>query len=260
MRFAHIFFLLVFIACNAYGQSIAELKAKGKKLIAENNFKEGISYYEQAAKLGDAEAQYNYAFALEAGGAEVKDVKLANEWFLKSAQQNYPEAELKLAYNYGTGNGLPQDYKQAFYWTHRCAEQGDPECMYNIISCYQEGLGTQKNTDSMIYWLVALATSPNPDMLQKSQRVTMGRLHLAYMYKEGKVLSRNPIKSLCWFLIYNEHKTDISVGEQQVHIGVIEELTSEMSESEQKQARTDAETILGHPLTQFDKLYKTVIL
>jgi len=260
MKIASLLLLVLFTNISTHAQSIAELKAKGKKQIAEGNFKEGIFSYEQAAKMGDAEAQYNYAFALEAGGAEVKDVKLANEWFLKSALQKYPEAELKLAYNYGTGTGLPQDYKQAFYWSHRCAEQGDPECMYNIISCYQEGLGTEKNTDSMIYWLVTLATSPNPDLLQKSQRVTMGRLHLAYMYKEGKVLQKNPMKSLCWFLIYNEHKTDVSVGEQQVHIGVIEELVQDMSLSEQKEAREDAEKILGHPLTQFDKLYKAVML
>lgn len=260
MKIASLLLLTSITVATTHAQSIAELKAKGKKLIAEGNFKEGIFSYEQAAKMGDAEAQYNYAFALEAGGAEVKDIKLANEWFLKSAQQNYPEAELKLAYNYGTGNGLPQDYKQAFYWSHRCAEQGDPECIYNIISCYQEGLGTEKNADSMIYWLVTLATSPTQDLLQKSQRVTMGRLHLAYMYKEGKTLQKNPIKSLCWFLVYNEHKTDVSVGEQQMHIGVIEELAKDMSSSEQKEARDEAEKILGHPLTQFDNLYKPVIL
>lgn len=67
---------------------------------------------EQAAKQGDAKAQFGLGLMYDRGIGVKKDNFKAVEWYTKAANQGYAKAQSNLASMYVTGEGVPLDYKQ----------------------------------------------------------------------------------------------------------------------------------------------------
>src|SRR4030095_11829117 len=172
-------------------------------------------------------------------GIEVpQDDQLANQWFLKSAEQGWKDAQFKIAYSYDTGRGFPQDYQKAFYWSLKCAEQNDPQCMFYVVGAYKEGRGINKDIDKMLFWATKLALLENPEDLALSGKITSARANLAYLYRDGEAVPQDKIKSYVWFLIYNEGKRDFSIADQQKNIEAIQKLEEGLTETDKKKSKT----------------------
>ena len=58
----------------------------------EHSYERAIEYYEQAAQLGHAEAQYNLGFMYATGKGVTKDELKAKEWWTASAEQGDEKA------------------------------------------------------------------------------------------------------------------------------------------------------------------------
>lgn len=70
-------------------------------------------------------AQYNLAEEYLNGRNIKQDQNLANDWYLKSAENGDMSAQLKLGSLYLDGNlGLPQDINKAKAWLKKAADQG----------------------------------------------------------------------------------------------------------------------------------------
>jgi len=59
----------------------------------KKNMQRAINWYLKAAKLGDALAQYNLAYAFFTGDGVKADISSASKWASEAAKQNLPEAE-----------------------------------------------------------------------------------------------------------------------------------------------------------------------
>ncbi len=233
-----------------------DLNKKSQEYILKKDFKNALPLLKKAANLGNPEAQYNYGVFYQQGIEVPQDDRLANQWFIKSAEQGWKDAQFKIAYSYGTGRGVPQDFQKAFFWSLKCAEQNDPECMFNVVGAYQDGKGIDKNIDKMLAWATKLALLENPEDLLLSGQITSARANLAYMYRDGKNVPQDKIKSYAWFLIYNESKIDFSIVDQQKNIEAIKKLEEGLTETDKAKSKTEAEKLLGKKLKNLNNLHK----
>ena len=249
----------IFVSINCQGQRADELNKQAKDFLSKNDFKNAVPLLKKAAEAGNAEAEYNYGVSFQQGIEVAQDDKIANEWFLKSAKQDWRDAQFKVAYNYQKGRGCGVDYKESFYWSLKCAQQNDPDCMFNVVSCYLQGFGTDKNMDSMLMWAIRLGSLPDVENLAQSSNITSARLNIARMYRDGDKVEKDLMKSYMWFLIYNESKRDFSWSEQQKNIDEIMELEKNLTKKGKNEASKAAGKQIGRPLKNLDNLYKPEI-
>src|SRR4029453_14892042 len=112
--------LIVAICCSPFvawsqTETAKDLNKKSQEYILKKDFKNALLLVKKAAMMGNPEAQYNYGVFYRQGIEVPQDDQLANQWFLKSAEQGWKDAQFKIAYSYDTGRGFPQDYQKAFY-------------------------------------------------------------------------------------------------------------------------------------------------
>jgi eukaryotic-like serine/threonine-protein kinase len=146
-------------------------------------------YLEQAARNGDAQAQFRMGARYDAGVGTTKNPTLAAEMYLKAAQSGMTEAypiiatklevglgkplnlaeaarwyeeaakagdlpsELKIAGWYALGRGVRKQEATAARWYERAAEQGSPAAMYEIGIRYLDGRGVEKSRETGLGWL-----------------------------------------------------------------------------------------------------------
>jgi TPR repeat protein len=154
------------------------------------------------------------------------------------------------------GKGAIQSNEKAFEYALKCANNNDITCMFNVVGAYQDGLGTVKDLEKMLEWAIKIAKLPNQENLLKSGKITSARLNLAYMYRDGRNVEIDLIKSYSWFLIYNESKKDFSILQQESVINEIKNLEKKLTKKQIKNAKKHAEQILERPLLNFSKLYE----
>lgn len=240
-----------------FGDASIEINKSAKVYLQKQDFKMAIPLLQKAAKLNNAESQYNLGVSYE-NGIEVKqNMKEAIYWYLKSAEQNWNDALYRMMLIYANGNGVKKDLKKAFSYALQCANYNDATCMFNVISSYKDGLGTDKDSSKMFEWAIKLGTLKNPLNLYKSGRITSARLNLAYMYRDGIETKSDIFKSYVWFLIYNEYKKDFGYLQQESVIEEIKKVEREISNLDK--AKKEAERILKRPLKNLSKLYTAEI-
>ncbi len=249
-------YLWMLIMFTAGAQTPDSLVGKAKELIEKKDYTSAFPLLKKAAEAGSLDAQYNLGIFYENAFGTIKNDSAAAYWFLKAARQGAAEAQFKVAYAYQMGVGLPKDVNKSFFWAQKCAWQGNPECMFNVIGCYVEGLGVAKNTDSMFVWAVRLALMENTDNIPShGMKITSARANLALMYQDGKMVRKDPAVSYMWYLIFNESKKDLALGEQQKNIELIKDLEKGLSQAEKDKAKENAEKLLGRKLANFANLY-----
>lgn len=242
-----------------FGQNANELNKQSKTLIEQGKYKKALSILEKAAKLGNAEAQYNLGFLLQSGGGGEKQPKEAIKWLKKSAQSKFNDAYYALMMAYGNGVGVEQNSGIAFSYAMKCAQNNDPTCMWNVVNCYISGNGVKQDTSQFKIWLIRLAKLPNPENLVQSGYITSARLQLAHFYRDGKYFTKDLYKSYLWYLIYNESKVDFSILQQNKATEEIEELEKHLDKKEIKSAPIDAEKLLGRKLTKIADLHQDTL-
>ena len=250
------FLLLTLLSINVFAQNADELNDLSKKLIEQDKFEEAIPVLEEAAKLGNAESQYNLGYSYRAGAGVEQNIEKAIYWFSKSADQGFNDGLYQMMMAYGNGDGVEQDYNKAFEFGLKCAENGDGTCMWNVVNCYYSGMGAEKNMDKMLEWATRLGKLENPEDLAKSGYISSVRLQLAQMYRDGIDLEEDLFKSYQWFLIYNEFKKDFSYIRQQQIVKEIQELETKLTSDQKANGQKNAENLLGRPLRNIENLYQ----
>ena len=107
-----------------YPQAITRLGwlAENGKYLKKDIFQAAL-WYEKAAKLGYAEAQFNLAALRDEQG----DYRTAAQWYEKAAMQNHDKSLYNLAALYQDGKGVPQNSQKAQDLLKRAAKLGLPE-------------------------------------------------------------------------------------------------------------------------------------
>jgi TPR repeat protein len=70
----------------------------------------------EAAKSGNADAQYNLGIMHLNGKGVKTDALEGKKWLTRAADQGHTKAQYCLGVMYSTGTGVPQDMDEAFRW------------------------------------------------------------------------------------------------------------------------------------------------
>ena len=232
-----------------------ELNERSKELLAKKKYAKAWPLLKDAARMGNAEAQYNLGHAYETGDFIRQSLTTSTEWYAKSAEQGYTDAIYKMMLANRYGLGIEADPEKAFAFAERCAMEGNIDCMHHLVGCYQEGWATDKDPSKMVEWAILLAKKDNPEDYKQSGHITEARLNLAYWYRDGAYVEEDYFKSYIWFLLYNESKKDLSFFKQRSIIKEIRSIENTLDAGEVLQARVEAEKILGRPLNKADRLF-----
>lgn len=135
---------------------------KGDSLYRQGNFEEAAISYLISANEGNAEAQFDIAYAYFNGEGIERDYASAAMWFKRSARQNYAKAQYNLAYCYMNGRGVPRDYDKAFDLLHQSANNNYKRAQLTLADCYANGILVEQNEKESQKWM-AMAANLQPE-------------------------------------------------------------------------------------------------
>ncbi len=135
---------------------------KGDSLYRQGNFEEAAIAYLISANEGNAEAQFDIAYAYFNGEGIERDYASAVMWFKRSARQNYAKAQYNLAYCYMNGRGVPRDYDKAFDLLHQSANNNYKRAQLTLADCYANGILVEQNEKESQKWM-AMAANLQPE-------------------------------------------------------------------------------------------------
>ena len=107
-----------------------------------------VQQLEQAAKSGQAPAQFFLGSRYKNGQGVKQDPKEAFTWFKKAADQGIPSAQLNIGQMYANGVGVKQDLNAAKTYLMKAAKQGDNRASYNLAMLEERN----KNYTSAYQW------------------------------------------------------------------------------------------------------------
>lgn len=138
---------------------------KGDSLYRQGNFEEAAIAYLISANEGNAEAQFDIAYAYFNGEGIERDYASAAMWFKRSARQNYAKAQYNLAYCYMNGRGVPRDYDKASDLLHQSANNNYKRAQLTLADCYANGILVEQNEKESQKWM-AMAANLQPEQPQ----------------------------------------------------------------------------------------------
>ena len=195
-------------------QMIVKSESENKQKLSE------LASLEEAAKKGDAEAQYKlvymyvgrnkqkaFSWASRAahqgspqgmaalgelyyrGIGTDRNLDKAKEWLAKGAEQGAPAAQYNLGFLYEQGEGVEKNAQQAAIWYRKAAEQGFPAAQDKLGICYLEGLGVRKDEKEALVWLHKAARQGN----------STAQYNLGVLHEKGKGTDQDLQQAAAWF-------------------------------------------------------------
>jgi hypothetical protein len=140
----------------------------------------------QAAKQGDAKAQFAMAAISYEGWGVPKNEEQAFEWMTKSANQGFVDAQFGLGLMYESGIGVRIDNEQAVEWYQKAADQGFARAQFNLGTMYSSGLGVEKNPILAYQWFF-LAASQGDENAQQEQTSLRQQLSLSEVNEANRL-------------------------------------------------------------------------
>lgn len=134
---------------------------QGERLWGMEDYKNAVSCFAEAARLGHAPSQNRLASAYAGGRGVAADKNEAFVWRKKAAEQGNAAAQCVLGTAYQKGDGVAKDEAKAFYWYQKAAQGGDAVGQYNLGYAYEKGIGVTKDEGKALYWYQKAAEQGN---------------------------------------------------------------------------------------------------
>jgi TPR repeat protein len=147
--------------------------ARGKEHFEKKDYKEAIHWYQRAANLGLAEAQYHLGRMHDKGFGTKQDFDESIKWYRKAAEQGNADGQFNLGYAYANGEGVAKNLTESAKWFGKAAEHGDADAQYNLGWLYDKG----KNFTEAEKWYKKAADQNNPSAL----------VNLGVLYEYGNI-------------------------------------------------------------------------
>ena len=174
--------------------------SQGGDGVSKNTAK-AIDWYQKAAALGNADAQYalglcyaelglwNAGLSMtDCANAVPKDDAKADEWLQKAAVQGLARAQYSLGQRYRLGEGVPQDAGRAFEWTKSAAIQGMPNAQAWLGVAYQAGDGVPADFAKAAKWYQKAAV----------QGYMPAQFMLSGLYESGWGVPQDTVLAYAW--------------------------------------------------------------
>lgn len=204
---------------NSYSQQeVDTLFKKAEALFDEDKPEEAYKILKQLAEQGDAKSQNSLGNGYQHGFWGETDLKQAEYWYRKAADQNYvkgihnlgmleflqgnykqalPFFEKGASLNnaasinllgtyYSEGIVFQQDYKKALEYFSKAVDQNNRDAEFNIGQAYYYGHGVEKDYDKAFAWYVKSA----------NQDYSLAQIQLADMYFSGEAVPKNVNKAI----------------------------------------------------------------
>ena len=126
------------------GDNVDDIKDKTTKLNEKAMALAG-RVYEEAAKNGKMEAQFNCGAMYDRGEGTTKNGAKALYWYEKAAEQGSIDAQLNCGVMYYYGTGTKKNNIKALNWYEKAAGNGCIRAQYNCAMMYYYGEGTAKD-------------------------------------------------------------------------------------------------------------------
>lgn len=150
---------------------VALADAYFKGTLVPRDEQKAYYWYQKAANLGSARAQFYMAYFSKTGKFFEQNYPAAFGWYLKSAEQGYVDAQYFVGYYYEKGRGIKQDFKRSFYWYARAANQGDGVSQYRLGYDYYKGVGTPKDIMKSYFWTLLAVKNDIGGALSLKQQI-----------------------------------------------------------------------------------------
>lgn len=152
----------------------------------ERDEEEAVRYWQQAAKLGNVNAQYALGkFWLDTG---IGDVRQAAEWLEKASDAGNTSAQYVLAKLYLEGRLGEKDAEKAGELFQKAAEQGNGFAAYRLGRLYLEGEDVPKDMVAAVRWLIEAA----------EQDLPFAQYTLGCLYLKGEEIPKDTEKAVVW--------------------------------------------------------------
>ena len=115
----------------------------------------GASWYERAADLGNAGAQYNLGIFYRDGTGVEQDLAEALRRFRQAAEQGDAAAQCAIGQAYHFGHGVPFDFERAAHYFRLAVKGGDASAMTSLGVCYCNGEGVPRSFPTARAWLLS---------------------------------------------------------------------------------------------------------
>lgn len=149
----------------------------GDRLMGKNpgaagsDMKAAVHWYEMAADLGYAPAQYRLGNAYEKGLGVTRDVDTAKTWYQLAAEQGNASAMHNLAVLYATAVDGKSDMDSAARWFLEAADLGVKDSQVNLGILSARGEGVPQDLAESYKWLSLAAEAGDTDAAAKRDEV-----------------------------------------------------------------------------------------
>ena len=176
-------FLIAYMPFPTYSEesSMAEKWfSLGNELIVGENgkpkdYEKAFDYYEKAAKMNHAFAQYNLGIMYLNGFGCTVNKEKAISWLTKAAEQNDADAQYLLGVIYRDGVDGEKHPKIAVEWFRKAANNGCIDAQYNLGVMYRDGFDDTINYHEAIKWFQKAA-----DQGDAEAQINLGRMLLEF--------------------------------------------------------------------------------
>jgi hypothetical protein len=173
------------------GMSAADAVTNGDKAWNAKNYDDALTFYRQAAALGDAAGQNGVGTLYYFGrGGLSQDYGQAMKWFQLAAAQGNQEAQNSIGNLYDNGYGVPVDYGQAMKWYLLSANQGNSSGQSNVGSLYANGNGVPVDYAEAMRWF----------QLAAAQGDATGEGWIGYLYANGDGVAQDLEQARAWYI------------------------------------------------------------
>jgi TPR repeat protein len=193
------------------------------ELFEQGRFAEAVAIWEELAKKGNPEAQFNLSIMYADGRGVEPDSIQADYWNDRALKSGYPPAQhnhalgllarkeekaaialLEKAANsgfapsqytlgkmYSYGLGVAETPARAFEFIRLAALSGLPEAQYNLGKIYRDGYGTTADEDASLTWFERAARQGHGKAQAK----------LAARYGRGEGVAHDDVEALKWAIL-----------------------------------------------------------
>jgi localization factor PodJL len=133
----------------------------------KTDMKTAAKWYERAAELGLAPAQYRIGNLYEKGNGVARDLAKAKTWYQMAAEQGNASAMHNLAVLFATGADGTTDNNSAARWFGQAAELGVKDSQFNLGILSARGVGMPQNLEESYKWFALVAKTGDRDAAAK---------------------------------------------------------------------------------------------
>ena len=126
-----------------------------------------VAWYERAADLGLAPAQYRLGSIYEKGLGVPRDLAKAQDWYRRAADAGNVKAMHNLAVLYAEGAGGEPDLERAAVLFRQAAERGVRDSQFNLAILHARGLGVPQDLVEAYKWFAIAASSGDEESAKR---------------------------------------------------------------------------------------------